>query len=165
VLVNNAGATTPTKFESPNLLEAYEYIMNTNLRGTIVVTKEAVPHLIKSKGKIIIISSGAAHKPNPERVIYGISKVSLLMLTKNLALELGPKGVRVNSISPGLTNTTFDLNAGFSPNLKEEFRKLTPLGRIGEPQDIAESIVFLASDRASFITGTDLKVDGGLLLS
>jgi NAD(P)-dependent dehydrogenase (short-subunit alcohol dehydrogenase family) len=169
VLVNNAGATGSTLIEDPNLLQAYDHIVGTNLRGTLSVTREAVPLLVQNKGNIVITASRAGHVPSLQRLIYGSSKAALLMLTKNLALELGPKGVRVNSISPGVTNTTFDIEGGITAadggSIFDEYKRRTVLGRIGQPLDMAEAIVFLASDRASFITGTDLLVDGGRVLT
>jgi NAD(P)-dependent dehydrogenase (short-subunit alcohol dehydrogenase family) len=165
VLVNNAGATSPTNIDTSNLLESYDRIMSTNLRGALVLTREAVPHLIKSKGKIVNVASIAGHRPVPERLIYCSSKAALLMMTKTLALELGPKGVRVNSVSPGVTDTEFDSKAGFKSDVKQVLGMKTPLGRIGETQDMAQSILFLSSDRSSFITGSDIITDGGLSLS
>ncbi|XP_045770473.1 3-oxoacyl-[acyl-carrier-protein] reductase FabG-like [Maniola jurtina] len=165
VLVNNAGLTRLAKILDSNILETYDLIMNTNLRAQIHLTHLVGPSLIKSKGNIINISS-ISSKTRPTtagNVIYGISKAAFTHFSRAAAAEFAPHGVRVNSISPGPVETDIldnaSLNISFS-DLKDHM----PLRRISEPEEIADIILYMASDKAKAITGSDYVIDNGFLL-
>ncbi|KAG4076920.1 hypothetical protein HA402_015907 [Bradysia odoriphaga] len=164
VLVNNAGVGVKSSIESTSM-EPYDYIMTTNLRSVYELTIYAVPHLIATKGNIVNVSSTAGLRASTVVLTYCMSKAALDQFTKCISLELAPKGVRVNSVNPAVIRTNFHKNMGFN---EEEYRlylenckKSHALGRVGEVSEVAEAIAFLASDSASFITGTLLPVDGG----
>lgn len=168
VLINNAGIGGHGDLENLNL-EDYDAIMNTNVRAAIQLAHLATPYLIESKGNILNISSGLAIRPIAGEVAYCVSKAAIDQFTKCAALELSPKGVRVNSVNPGYIDTEFhndefpgqDLNA-----INEMFSKLMPIRRIGVPDDIAKAVTFICNnDLASFITGISLVVDGGFTIA
>lgn len=164
VLVNNAGVGAKSSIESTSM-EPYDYIMTTNLRSVYELTTYAVPHLIETKGNIVNVSSTAGLRAFPVILTYCMSKAALDQFTKCVSLELAPKGVRVNSVNPAVIKTNFHKNMGFDEeeyNLYlENCKKSHAMGRVGEVYEVAEAIAFLASDAASFITGTLLPVDGG----
>lgn len=164
VLVNNAGISGHNSIEKCTLDE-YDTTMNTNLRSVYHLTMLAVPHLIQTKGNIINVSSLAGLRSFPNVLVYCMSKAALDQFTKCIALELAPKGVRVNSVNPAVIVTNFHTSSGMSTEVYqkylEETSKSHPLGRVGQPQEVAAAITFLASDSASFITGTLLPVDSG----
>lgn len=169
VLVNNAGITKPTSILHSSLDELDE-IFDVNIRSVFHLTQLAAPHLIKTKGSVINVSSVAAHKVSEGRIVYGMSKAALNHFTRYAAQELGKHGVRVNSISPGLTRTNFPVkNYGLEKQEAEKYYEnnehLQALQRCGEPSEIADLIAFLASGESSFITGTDILIDGGLLVN
>ncbi|CAG2112790.1 unnamed protein product, partial [Medioppia subpectinata] len=142
-------------------------VMDTNLRSVVYLTHLSVEHLEKTKGNIINISSVAGLKPFGRGFLYCMSKCALDMLTKCLALELGPKGIRVNVINPGHVRTNFLQVVGLTKEQSEarysEMDGKYPVGRVGESIDIANAILFLASDEASFVTGINFVSDGGAL--
>ncbi len=162
VLVNNAGITRTCK-----MLETTEEMMDkiyqTNFKGHYFATQRAAKNMIENKvrGNIINITSHHQQSIFPETSVYGSLKAALLKFTKHAALELAPFGIRVNAIAPGLiqVNPTNQLSD------REEFIiSKTPLGRCGQPEEIAEAVSFLISEKASFITGIDMAIDGGKLL-
>lgn len=165
VLVNNAGLgdkggilTTP--------LEQFDLIMNTNVRSVFHLTQLAVPHLIKTQGNIVNVSSVAGPRANPIRLSYSLSKAAIDQFTKCIALELAPKNVRVNAINPAVIVTNFHKRLGMDDETYEKFKEnakeMHPLLRVGTVEDTSNAIAFLANnDLASFITGTCLLVDGG----
>jgi 3-oxoacyl-[acyl-carrier protein] reductase len=166
VLVNNAGIVwKPTKILE-GTTEEWEKVLNVNLLGTYYCIQAVAPFMIKQKyGKIINISSLASiGTVFGEQVAYGPSKAAVNILTKRLAFELGPHNINVNAIAPGLIKTEI-LNLGRTEEelnkIFNEIAKVTALGRIGEPQDIANVALFLASDESDFITGQVIVVDGG----
>ncbi|XP_054158054.1 glucose 1-dehydrogenase 1-like [Oppia nitens] len=167
ILVNNAGIGSTVEFTDENYMLAYDQVMATNVRCVQVLTRLALPYLVESKGNIVNISSIAGLAPNPSTVAYCMAKSALDMFTKCLALELGPKGVRVNSVNPAAIRTPiFNAVTGDNRMLDyvEKFCQQTyPLGRIGEARDVAEAVAYLASDRASFVTGLICPIDGGCL--
>lgn len=161
VMVANAGIypNTPVLEMSPS---EWDKVMETNVRGVFLSCQAAARSMVThgTKGKIITVSSGAASSGRRGAAHYCSSKAGVVMFTKVLALELAEYGINVNSVSPGL----IEVNSDVSPLSAEYTALLTesiPLGRIGQPSDIAKAALFLASSNADFITGTVLSVDGG----
>jgi NAD(P)-dependent dehydrogenase (short-subunit alcohol dehydrogenase family) len=162
ILVNNAGFSGMSYFwEMP--VQDWDSVINTNLRGAFLCTKEAVRVMLEkgTKGKIINIASIVSAIPTTGIAAYCASKGGLLMFNRAAALELGPRGINVNAIAPGTTTTP--LTEGFYnlPGLKEAFLDRTPKGRFGEVEDIAKVALFLASEYADWVTGQVIYVDGG----
>ena len=125
-----------------------------------------VPHLIETRGNIVNVSSVGGSRPSPGLLVYGMSKSALNMMTSSVALELAPKGVRVNCVNPGVVNTSLYQRAGLTSAQCEKFMERMkgghPLGRLGEREEVAHAIAFLASGDASFVTGEHFHVDGGM---
>ncbi|KPJ00060.1 PREDICTED: uncharacterized oxidoreductase TM_0325-like [Papilio xuthus] len=169
IVVNCAGICGSGSILDPNLLQKFDETIAINLRTAIVVTNNVAPHLIESKGNLINISSICATLTTKYMVPYNVAKAGLTHFTKSAALELADYGVRVNCISPGYVKTPFMLNSGISDNYIDAALKacahIVPLKRVLEPEEIAAMALFLASDKASGITGADYAVDGGLLLT
>jgi NAD(P)-dependent dehydrogenase (short-subunit alcohol dehydrogenase family) len=170
ILINNAGISMEPAPTAVCPIDVYDNIFNVNVRSLILVTQLAIPHLVQSKGSVVNVSSVAANKAHPVFTYYNMAKISVDHFTRCLAVELGPQGVRVNSVQPGAIPDT-DLAArslAKAPNFAE-YRKMvterTPLKRVGKSEEVASTILFLASDHASFITGTSTPIDGGLYLS
>jgi len=164
ILVNNAGLGGPT----PALdfkMDVFDKIHNVNLRATVALSVLALPHLIKTKGNIVNISSIAAWRPFNGSLAYCMSKAGMDMLTKCLAFELAPHGVRVNSVNPGAIPTNIGRDRLATVEEKEtrykSLTKIHPLGRCGEINEVVDAIVFFASDKSTFVTGQLLGVDGG----
>lgn len=165
VLVNNAGVGVRGDILTATL-EQFDTIMNTNVRSVFHLTQLAAPHLIASKGNIVNISSVVGLRSFPGILAYSISKAAVDQLTKCVALELAPKGVRVNSVNPAVIITEFQKRMGIGEAAYQEFlesaQKAHALGRVGTVEETSHAIAFLASNEASsFITGTTLAVDGG----
>ncbi|CAH0402588.1 unnamed protein product [Chilo suppressalis] len=164
VLVNNAGIAKFGSLTDGTLMKTYDEVMNTNLRAAVVLTSLATPHLIATKGNIVNISAiGGTFAPKPPFLTYCVTKAALNHFTKGAALELAPSGVRVNVISPGPVRTDIIENAGFPTNW-DAFAAQTALGRVSEPEEIAELVMFLASDKAKAITGSNYVTDNGMML-
>ncbi|CAG2177957.1 unnamed protein product, partial [Oppiella nova] len=167
ILVNNAGIGPTATFEQSAYLESYDKVMNTNVRSIQVLTQLVVPYLESTKGNIINISSVLGLIPSARAISYCMAKSALDMFTKCLALELGPRGVRVNSVNPAVIRTPFFETMTGSKDLLSATEKQCqdnyPLRRIGEPEDVSEAVAYLCSPVASFITGAILPVDGGSL--
>lgn len=165
ILVNNAGALFPTNIGDEKLMPVYERNFKLNTRAPVYLTSLVIPYLEKTKGSIINISSLASIMPIPPNFAYCMSKSAVDMFTKCLAIELGPKGIRVNCINPGGVRSNFGAAAMGSAEAYKAYEEAlinsTLVKRYGEPQDIANAIAFLASNDASFITGVSLIVDGG----
>ncbi|BFZ09333.1 hypothetical protein BsWGS_12372 [Bradybaena similaris] len=168
ILVANAGVIHPNQSISAATEEVYDDIMNTNLKSVFFLIQEAVPHhLEKSKGNIINVSSANTKQAVPMVTISLLAKVALDHLTKCLAVDLGAKGIRVNSVNPGFFPTRImrylsddfeQINNIFTAVEKDKYALK---GRAGTIDDLAEAALFLASDSAGFITGELIKVDGG----
>lgn len=157
ILVNNAGISSRTKIEDYTD-EEYEKISNLNIKSVYVCSKTAVKYLKKTKGVILNTSSMVSIYGQPSGVMYPTSKFAVNGMTKSLARELAPLGIRVNAVAPGITNT--DMFKNLPKEMIEPLIKTIPLGRIGEPEDIANAYLFLGSDMASYISGVILSVDG-----
>lgn len=164
VLINNAGILESGTIETTNL-EQYDRLMNTNVRSIYHLTMLAVPHLIKTKGSIVNVSSVNGIRSFPGVLAYNISKTAVDQFTRCVALELASKSVRCNSVNPGVTVTNLHKRSGMNEEAYAKFlehsKNTHALGRPGQVDELAEAIAFLASDAASFITGTNLPVDGG----
>ncbi|XP_058808373.1 3-oxoacyl-[acyl-carrier-protein] reductase FabG-like [Phymastichus coffea] len=164
VLVNNAGTLESGSIENTSL-EQYDRVMNINVRSIYHLTMLAVPHLIKTRGNIVNVSSVTGMRAFPGVLSYCISKAAIDQFTRCVALELAPKQIRVNAVNPGVVVTNLHRSSGMSEDKLKEFfehSKVThALGRPGTPEEVAKTIGFLASDYASFITGQTLPVDGG----
>jgi len=166
VLINNAGIY---QSDSANNFDVtlFDKILNTNLRAVTILTSLAVPHLEKTKGNIVNVSSVAGIKSLPSTLSYCISKAALDQFTKCVALDLAPKGIRVNSVNPAMIRTPIFEKTGLNASQVEEMivegKALHPIGRIGEVSDTSDAIAYVACDSASFITGILLPVDGGWL--
>lgn len=157
ILVNNAGISSSTKLLDYTE-EEYDKIADLNIKSVFITTKACVPSLIETKGNIVNTSSMVSIYGQPSGVMYPASKFAVNGITKSLARELAPKGVRVNAVAPGITET--DMVASLPKEMIEPLIKTIPLGRIGKPKDIANAVLFLSSDMASYVTGEILSVDG-----
>jgi 3-oxoacyl-[acyl-carrier protein] reductase len=163
VLVNNAGLFSAAPFlETTD--ELWERLLSINLSAPFRCAKAVVPTMLAAGGGAIInVASGGGQHPRPgyeTSPAYAASKAGLILLSKKLALELAPT-IRVNCLAPGVIDSK---PRPMSAEAKQRFAALTPLGRVGQPRDIAGAAVFLASDEAAFITGQVLNVDGGILM-
>jgi 3-oxoacyl-[acyl-carrier protein] reductase len=162
ILVNNAGVYQFEPLEAVTE-EEFHRQFNTNVLGLILATQEAVKHFGTEGGSVINIGSLASDLTPPTAVIYGATKGAVDVITRVLAKELGPKNIRVNSINPGGVETEGFYAGGFSgTDFEKQMVAQTPLGRMGQPRDIAPAAVFLASSDAAWITGETLRVAGGL---
>jgi NAD(P)-dependent dehydrogenase (short-subunit alcohol dehydrogenase family) len=167
ILVNNAGVYTTSKFGQTSE-EEYRRIMSLNVDAVFMLTRELLPALERSGSPAIVnIGSTLSLRPIPQGAVYNMAKAAVDHLTRSLAAELGPKGIRVNCVSPGITET--EMYRGRYATEQEYIAAIReasgwhPLGRVGKPEDIADAVLFLASPAASWITGVVLPVDGGLL--
>ena len=158
-LVNNAGVAFFKPLEETDF-DCWRTIMATNLDGVFLCTQAAIPALKASRGAIVNIASISAVRASTLRVAYGTSKAAVVHLTKQLAVELGDFGVRVNCVSPGPVKTQLAA-AVHSPEIIKAYYDGIPLNRSATERDIAEMIVFLCSEKASFVTGQMIAVDGG----
>jgi NAD(P)-dependent dehydrogenase (short-subunit alcohol dehydrogenase family) len=168
VLVNAAGHISTGSIENTSLA-AWDAMMNVNLRAMFQLMQMAAPHLIKTKGSIVNVSSVTGLRSFPGVLAYCVSKAGVDQLTRCAALELAPKGVRVNAVNPGVVVTEIHKRGGMSEADYEKFlehsKTTHPLGRVGDPKEIAELIFYLASEKASWITGATYQIDGGRALT
>lgn len=187
VLIPNAGVLAIGVLETHSITE-YDRVMDINCRSIVVLMKFCIPHLIESKGNIVVVSSICGLRAVscqkvllfklhfvtylvglffkfPNTAYYNMSKAAVDQLTRSAALELAPKGVRVNAVNPGTIATECQKRAGMTGDFYNQYMEHSktthPLGRIGTAEEVAKAIAFLASDDASFITGVTLPVDGG----
>ena len=163
VLVNNAGIIRRGKLESGTARQDWDATMAINLDGPYNMVTAFLEQLKATKGSVINIGSIQSFVALPNSAAYTASKGGVRALTKALAIELSPRGVRVNAIGPGMIATPLNADARQNPDYMANFAQRIPLGRLGEPADIAGPAVFLASDLARYVTGVTLPVDGGFL--
>lgn len=166
ILVNNAGIASRGNFVEKTEIEEWNRVLSTNLNAAFFCSKAVLEYMHQNKkGNILNISSIAASTLQPGHSPYAVAKAGLEALTKVLAREEGPKGIRVNAIAPGIVKT--DMGDRLMKAMGEEVvkarLKVTPLGRIAYPEDIGNLAVFLVSDKASYITGKIIPMDGGIL--
>jgi len=162
ILVNNAGVYEMGAIASVTA-EEFQRQFGLNVFGLAATIREALDGLLQNGSSIVNIGSSVSSFTPAESLIYTASKGAVDSITGTLSKELGPRGIRVNSVNPGLTETDgMHASAFSSPQFRTEIEKITPLGRIGVPEDIAPAVTFLASDVASWITGEILVIGGGL---
>ncbi len=163
-VIANAGIALPESINNVTE-ETFDKSINTNFKGVFFTVQKSLTYLNKN-ASIILMSSIQAQRGAGIWSVYGATKAAVRSLVRSFAQELGPSGIRVNALSPGVTDTPILEKFGFEDydlkNILEQVSNNTPLGRIASPLEIAKSALFLASDDASFITGADLQVDGGL---
>jgi NAD(P)-dependent dehydrogenase (short-subunit alcohol dehydrogenase family) len=168
VLVNAAGHISTGSIENTSLA-AWDAMMNVNLRAVFQLMQIAAPHLIRTKGNIVNISSVTGLRSFPGVLAYCVSKAGVDQLTRCAALELAPQGVRVNAVNPGVVLTEIHKRGGMSEenyeNFLEHSKTTHPIGRVGDPKEIAELVFYLASEKASWITGATYQIDGGRALT
>lgn len=165
VLVNNAGIYIQGNVQEIRE-EQWERILKINLTGAFLFTKFALPLMVKSGGGVIVnVASEAGLVGIKNQVAYNVSKAGLIGFTKSCAIDLAPLGIRVNSVCPGTTDTPLVQaairNADDPQEARQNLEKIRPLNRLGRPEEIASAIVYLASDDASYATGSILSIDGG----
>ena len=158
-LVNNAGVALFSRAGRTSF-EEWREVMATNLDGVFLCTQAAAPELARTGGAIVNIASISGLRASTLRVAYGTSKAAVIHLTKQFAAELGELGIRVNCVAPGPVKTKLAA-AVHAPEIISAYSDAIPLNRYGEAREIAEAIVFLCSDKASFVSGQTLAVDGG----
>ncbi len=167
ILINNAGIELEKGIEALSVTD-WDNVLQVNLRGAFLMTQAALALFPAEGGSIVNVASIHATHAFPGSIPYACSKAGLLALTRNLALELAPRCIRVNSISPGYVDTRlweeYVRNAANPEELADQTTKLHPVGRRGLPNDVAEAALFLCSSNSSFMTGSDLLVDGGLTI-
>jgi NAD(P)-dependent dehydrogenase (short-subunit alcohol dehydrogenase family) len=179
VLVNNVGVF-PFRESFLTVSDAdWDDLMNVNFYSMVRACRAALPHMVEQgRGAIVSVASDVGRAPDRFFVDYSVSKAAVLMLSKAISIEFGPKGIRSNCVSPGPTRTpAWDKPGGFADSLAKEYglgkeqavehfakdvRKL-PLGKLGDPEDVARVIAFLASDLSKHVTGADYTVDGGIV--
>ncbi|WP_045216732.1 3-oxoacyl-[acyl-carrier-protein] reductase [Desulfonatronovibrio magnus] len=162
VLVNNAGMTSDGLLVRMSY-EQWERVLRVNLSGSFFCLQQAAKIMMRQKsGKIINISSVTAQSGNPGQANYTSAKAGLIGLTRTAARELAPRNITVNAVTPGFIET--DMTAGLNDDIKEKYQSTIPLKRFGTAEDIAESVAFLASPGADYITGQVLGVNGGMYM-
>jgi meso-butanediol dehydrogenase/(S,S)-butanediol dehydrogenase/diacetyl reductase len=164
ILVNNAGAAPTGPFLEASI-DDWRAVMATDVDGVFFCTRAALPHLLESKGCIVNVSSVSGLGGDWNMSFYNAAKGAVSNLTRSLALELGPQGVRVNAVNPSLTFTELTKDMKADKALMARFADRIPLGRGAEPAEVADVIAFLASNDARFVNGVNLPVDGGLMAS
>ena len=164
VLVNAAGIIKNGSIETTSL-DDWDKMMNINLRSVFYMMQKCSPHLAKTKGNIVNVSSVTGLRAFPNVLAYCVSKAATDQLTRCSALELAPNGVRVNAVNPGVVVTNLHKRGGMPEadyeNFLENSKNTHPLGRVGTPDEVAQLIYFLASENASWVTGVTYEIDGG----
>ncbi|MFJ8459287.1 3-oxoacyl-ACP reductase FabG [Lysinibacillus xylanilyticus] len=162
ILVNNAGITRDAML-SKMTEEQFQQVLDVNLTGVFHCTQEVIPHMVAAgQGKIINTSSVSGVYGNVGQTNYAATKAAIVGMTKTWAKELGRKGINVNAVAPGFTET--DMVKKMPENVLAQMRSIVPLQRLGTPRDIANAYLFLASDEASYVHGHTLHVDGAIMM-
>jgi NAD(P)-dependent dehydrogenase (short-subunit alcohol dehydrogenase family) len=164
VLVNAAGIIASGDWEKTRL-EDWDHMLDINLRAVFALSKLAIPHLAAGRGAIVNVSSVTGTRAFPNVLAYCVSKAAVDQLTRCLALELAPRGIRVNAVNPGVVRTNLHRASGMEEHryaaFLEHSKSTHPLGRVGEAEEVAALIAFLVSDAAGWITGETIAIDGG----
>lgn len=164
ILVNNAGIGMRAPFLQLTD-EAWQAVLGVNMTGAFIVAQEVCRRMAKNgRGSVVNLASAAAHMAHSEQAAYSVSKAGLEALTRVMAFELAPLGIRVNAVAPGTIATEF-LSGMLSPEAKNERVRRIPAGRLGNPEEVASVVAFLVSDDAAYVTGCSLPIDGGLLFA
>lgn len=162
ILVNNAGITRD-RLILRMTEEDWDAVLDVNLKGTFNCTKAAVRYMSKQKsGKIVSIASVTGEMGNPGQANYGASKAGVIGFTKTIAREFAARGINVNAIAPGYIQTA--MTDAVPDKAKEMLKQMIPMERLGRPEDVAEAVLFLVSERSSYITGQVLNVNGGIYM-
>src|SRR5213083_1598911 len=168
ILVNAAGIIANGTIENTSLAD-YDLMMNINVRSVMQLTQLVLPSIIERKGNIVNVSSVTGLRAFPNVFAYCVSKAAVDQFTRCAALELAPKGVRVNAVNPGVVVTEIHKRGGMSETDYEKFlehsKTTHPLGRVGEAGEVADLVFYLASNRAAWITGATYQIDGGRALT
>lgn len=165
ILVNNAGITRRTPPDDPNFLDHLDAQIAINVRGSANMAIALLPQLLRTKGRIINVGSIASFVAYRNSAAYAASKGAVKQLTTALAADLAERGIRVNGIAPGVIATPMTATTRSDPEAIGRFLRHTPMGRVGEPEELVGPAVFLASRLSSYVTGVMLPVDGGYLTS
>lgn len=164
VLINAAGIIGNGTIENTGL-EAWDEMMNVNLRSVFLLMQKTIPFLEKTKGNIVNLSSVAGTRSFPGVLAYCVSKAGIDQLTRCASLELAPKQIRVNAVNPGVVVTELHKRSGMNDEnyaaFLEKSKQTHPIGRVGKPEEVADLILFLASEKAGWITGVTYSIDGG----
>ena len=163
ILVNNAGITRDNLFMRMSEQE-WDDVLQVNLKSAMILSKGVIRGMMKARwGRIVNISSVVGATGNPGQANYAASKAGMIGFTKSLAAEIATRGVTVNAVAPGFIDT--DMTRTLSESQREQLLTRIPAGRLGTPDDVAQAVLFLASDAASYITGATLHVNGGMYMS
>lgn len=160
ILVNVTGGLVGRKTMEEMDEKFWDFLMTINLKTVFLVTKAALPYMQSGSAIVNFSSQAARDGGGPGALAYATAKGGVLTFTRGLAKELGPKGIRVNAVSPGMINTTFH-DTFTKPEVREKVAASTPLRREGKAKEVADLVVYLASDEASFITGVSVEINGG----
>ncbi|MCX6138263.1 MAG: glucose 1-dehydrogenase [Ignavibacteriales bacterium] len=164
ILVNVAGGLMGRHTVLEMEESFWDAVMNVNLKSVFLVTKAVLPYM-NDGGAIVNFSTQATHDGGgPGAIAYASAKGGVLVFTRGLAKELAPKKIRVNAVSPGMINTTFH-NTFTKPEVRQRVASMTPLGREGEAHEVADLVLFLASERSSFINGETIQINGGIFFA
>ena len=164
VIINNAGVETRTSILDTDEKQ-YDHVMNINLKSAFFGTQFAAKQFIKQGGGGLIINISSVHEewPMPGNIAYCVSKGGTRMLTRTAGVELGSHGVRIVNVAPGAVATPINASTMEDPAKLKELNASIPLGRMAQPSEIADTVVFLASDKAGYMTSTTVFVDGGIM--
>ncbi|HEU4987087.1 MAG TPA: glucose 1-dehydrogenase [Rhizobiaceae bacterium] len=163
ILVNNAGIIRRTALDAESFEQDWDDVLRVNLGGVKTMVRALLPQLRKTRGRIVNLGSIMSISAGPGLGAYAASKGAVLQLTKALAHDLAPDGIRVNAIAPGVIATPMTTVTRENPQAIGRFMAHTPMGRVGDPEELVGPVLFLASDMSSYVTGALLPVDGGYL--